>query len=516
MAVVGKYILENLTTGMYQDSKIMYREYIQNACDQIDKAVTLKILKSVNEGLVDIFIDSSKRYVSIEDNATGVKADEFVSTLGDIANSDKTLGVDKGFRGIGRLCGLAYCKTLRFSSSYMGEEIQSIMTCDAATLRKMIYEKTKYSINDILEKTIHFSTKKESADSHYFRVELEDVNESNHDLLNTKTITDYLSFVAPAQYQNKFYLRQKIYEFARVNSFKIDEYVIKINGNPIYKNYTCKLKEKSTNGELKNYDEISDVQFKILNNKDGVPLAWFWYGICRFDIQIPECNPMRGFRIRTGNIQIGDDNALQKLFKEARGNYYFIGELFTISPDLIPNSQRDYFNENTTRVELEDAFKDYAFDNLYKIYYQANALKNAYKKQAEYSKKASEYQEKENTGKFIDEAEREEALAEVEKAKENADKASKTIEKAKAKESDPTLKGIREKIETKYGNNSPEQETTPIVQQKPNPGSFRTQQLSKLDKRERKIVSRIFSIINNNLEKEQAQKIIQLIEDDLK
>ena len=38
MATVGKNILENLTTGMYYDSKVIYREYIQNACDQIDKA----------------------------------------------------------------------------------------------------------------------------------------------------------------------------------------------------------------------------------------------------------------------------------------------------------------------------------------------------------------------------------------------------------------------------------------------------------------------------------------------
>lgn len=39
MAKIGKNILENLTTGMYSDSKVAYREYVQNACDQIDKAI---------------------------------------------------------------------------------------------------------------------------------------------------------------------------------------------------------------------------------------------------------------------------------------------------------------------------------------------------------------------------------------------------------------------------------------------------------------------------------------------
>ncbi len=43
--VFGANILENLTTGMYQDSKVIYREYIQNSCDQIDKAVKDGILK---------------------------------------------------------------------------------------------------------------------------------------------------------------------------------------------------------------------------------------------------------------------------------------------------------------------------------------------------------------------------------------------------------------------------------------------------------------------------------------
>ena len=41
---------------MYADSKVIYREYIQNACDQIDLAIKLGIL-SPDEGNVDIYID---------------------------------------------------------------------------------------------------------------------------------------------------------------------------------------------------------------------------------------------------------------------------------------------------------------------------------------------------------------------------------------------------------------------------------------------------------------------------
>ena len=142
MATIGKNILDNLTTGMYSDSKVIYREYIQNACDQIDQAEKLGIM-SHKEGQVDIYIDSQKRYISILDNATGVKSSSFIEDLGDIANSNKQIGQNKGFRGIGRLCGLAYCKTLKFKTSYLGEAIASVMICNAKKMREMLVENKK-------------------------------------------------------------------------------------------------------------------------------------------------------------------------------------------------------------------------------------------------------------------------------------------------------------------------------------------------------------------------------------
>lgn len=56
MAKIGKNILENLTTGMYLDSKVAYREYVQNACDQIDKAIDSGIV-TPELAEVAIFID---------------------------------------------------------------------------------------------------------------------------------------------------------------------------------------------------------------------------------------------------------------------------------------------------------------------------------------------------------------------------------------------------------------------------------------------------------------------------
>lgn len=40
---IGKTVLETLTSGMYDDARFIFREYVQNAVDQIDEAVRLGI-----------------------------------------------------------------------------------------------------------------------------------------------------------------------------------------------------------------------------------------------------------------------------------------------------------------------------------------------------------------------------------------------------------------------------------------------------------------------------------------
>ena len=285
MATVGKNILDNLTTGMYSDSKVIYREYIQNACDQIDLAMKLGIL-GADEGSVDIFIDPKNRYISIKDNATGVKHNVFATDLGDIANSNKEIGKNKGFRGIGRLCGLAYCKTLKFTTSYNGEAVKSTMVCDAQTMRKMLYENKKYTLDEIWDSIVSFEEEPEKADEHYFEVEMFDINQENTDLLDKTLVCNYLSFVAPVPYNAKFILGQQIYDHAAALNYHIDEYCVRINGAEIFKEYSTRLREPSGSSQ-KTYDEISTLRFKDFVN-DGKLIAWMWVGISRFEKQIPK------------------------------------------------------------------------------------------------------------------------------------------------------------------------------------------------------------------------------------
>lgn len=517
--IFGANILENLTTGMYQDSKVIYREYIQNACDQIDKAVKDGILKQ-GDGTIKIWLDRDRRTIAIEDNATGIPAASFQQTLGNIADSDKKIGQDKGFRGIGRLCGLAYCRELVFSSSAKGENNVSMMVCDAKKMRGLIDENTrgkKHTANEVLHAINSFDQKTiNDVDSHFFRVELIDINPENTDLLDFQQVKDYLSFVAPVPYQSSFYYRTDVYKHAQELGVKIDEYNITLNGEPIFKKYTTVLKDSSGN----KYDDIFGVHFKDFY-KNGELFAWMWVGVSRFQKAIPKINQMRGLRLRKDNIQIGREDALQKLFKEDRGNSYFVGEVFAVDKDLIPNSQRDYFNENPARADFERELRRYFNEELRKIYYNGSAINSAYKKIDTYEKKEAEFKEKVTAGIFVDEEHREREMKVVLESKKEAENAREKIGKMKDK-ADGLMQEVIQRIQIERPKPEITVEVPPVIPTKNDNGepdktkmSRRTDRLSKYSKAERKLISKIFSIIITATDSKTAEMIISRIEEGL-
>lgn len=156
---VGKDVLESLTTSMYEDHKAIFREYIQNSCDQIDKAVKLNILKKQQDGEIYISIDPIQKFIEIADNATGIKSDEVYAILANIALSNKNRDNERGFRGIGRLAGLGYCDELKFETSSFGENIKTIMTCNAKLFKDIINDRTQKEEASEVMKSIISETK---------------------------------------------------------------------------------------------------------------------------------------------------------------------------------------------------------------------------------------------------------------------------------------------------------------------------------------------------------------------
>lgn len=521
--VFGANILENLTTGMYQDSRVIYREYIQNACDQIDIARGEGLLTKGQE-LIDIQLDNEERTITITDNATGIPTSKFKEVLANIADSNKQIGEAKGFRGIGRLCGLAYCRELVFSSKASGESYINVLRCDAAKMRELIDKNNqgeKVSAQELLNEIYEFPDpiEAEHESDHWFRVELIDVNKENRDLLDFQYVKDYLSFVAPVPYKNKFIFRQKVYEHAKQIGESIDEYKITLNGEPIVKNYGTKF--KTSKGE----DDIFDIVFKDFYDNSDRLIAWAWFGLSHFKAVIQKDCPMRGLRLRKENIQIGDDDALKKLFKEDRGSHYFVGEVFAVSKYLIPNSQRDYFNENNERIIFEQLIRNYFNGELTRLYRDGSEINSAYDKIRAYEKKAIEFQQKQQNGDFIDDDHKQQEAKAVEKAKRNAEQAENNIKKKKQKmDKDPSnpanriisrIEGERKRQEEEKAK-SHNKKNDGDKEQKMEKAGHRVDRLTSVQKRDRKLLSKIFSIIYASTDEKTAEKIITKIEEEFK
>ena len=278
--VFGSYILEILTAGMYQDSRIIFREYIQNACDAIDAAVSLGIMSSRAEGEIRIEIDPDGRNITIEDNGTGIREEEFMRVMGSIADSEKRQSENKGFRGIGKLCGLAYCSTAVFSAKCRGEGVISRLESDAKIMRELIGEDAdnEYKAAEILNLINDFGSEEtEDIEGHFFRVELRGINEENTDLLDFERVREYLSFAAPLPYDNGFAPYGKmIHEHAEKLGRRIDEYNIFLNGEQLFKGYTRDF--TTSLGD----DEVFGLEFHDFIDDNDNLIAWMWFGISLF------------------------------------------------------------------------------------------------------------------------------------------------------------------------------------------------------------------------------------------
>lgn len=387
--VFGVNIVEIVTKGLYPDSRDIIREYIQNSCDAIDKAIDAGIL-SEGDGKITIDIDAAKRRITIEDNGTGISsARDFVRIMSNIGNSDKTLQTDRGFRGIGRLGGLAYCKTLIFSTKVAGEKKISTLTINAEKLREAFFHKKKYLAEQVLSANMFFDTiDDDDTDAHFFRVELIDILDTNSSLLNVEKVCDYLAFVAPVTYSPIFYYQTEIYNHAAALNFKITEYKIEINNEQLVKPYKTEFTTQS--GE----DKIFGIAFRDFYDDNGNLIAWSWIGLSTFKgiIKKIKANKMRCIRLRTGNIQIGDEDVFKNLFKEDRGTTYFIGEVHTVDKKLRPNTRRDYFEEDAACNALERELKKY-FIELNDLYHDASKVRgycNAINAPVEFERKFNE------------------------------------------------------------------------------------------------------------------------------
>lgn len=507
---IGKDVIESLTLGMYEDSRFIYREYIQNSADQIDIAVDNKLLQSLQDGKIEIDINCTTKTILIFDNATGIESNQVQPILKNIAQSTKDRTKNKGFRGIGRLGGLAYCDKLTFETSFKGEDVKSYLIWDAQKLKAIINNRaTKEEATAVIDEVTDFYTEQEDINSHYFKVTLEGV--SNKNLLNREDIYKYLSMVAPVSYNKGFIFKSIIYNKSKELFYNIDEYPIFVNKDQIYKSYTTSI-YSGDNGNKSKIDEVYDIDTYEIRNSKNKLLAWGWYSISRFEKAMPSINIARSLRLRKGNIQIGLEDSLTKLFKEPRGTKYFFGEVHAVSPELIPNARRDYFLDNSELKVFEKLIK-IKFTELHKLYYFSSKVRNEKKKIDDFVAFTQEYEEKSNKGGFTNHGEKKKYQEKFETKKEKAIIAEKELEKAKEKVINnlPAQQKVFEKV---VGDNENKVEKA-VINGDNGKTKFITDDISKLNRKDRKLVSQILAVIDSVLMKDLAENLKHKIIEEL-
>ena len=374
---VGKYTLESLTTGMYSDPKIVYREYIQNSVDSLEHAVSLGMLEQ--QGMrIDIIVNADESYISIKDNGTGISAAEAAQTLMNVGSSKKRNANNRGFRGIGRLGGMSYCNTLVFTTSAENEKVKTVVSFDCKKLRHLLVpgEYEDMSLSAVLEEITTIETFPEKEEKHYLCVEMVDVNGFS-DLLDIDAAKSYISQVAPLPYQSRHFIyTSQLKSYLSDNGYVVEEFPIFVGENesdlePVYK--PNKSRFRSDRGK-RTVDEISSMKYFDVT-VDGELYALGWYGNCGWYGFLSE-KEISGFRVRKGNILIGDSHTMNAIFKEARFNGWTQGEIFIVTDKLIPNARRDDFEQNDAYYKFMEALSNSVGTEIARTIREASLTRN--------------------------------------------------------------------------------------------------------------------------------------------
>ena len=349
--VIGKDVLELLSTAMYVDPLTIYREYVQNATDAIDAACATGLLER-GEGHIDISIDASTRTIKIRDNGVGISADRFRAILTAIGASTKRGTGARGFRGVGRLSGLAYARELKFRSSAEGEAIAHSITWDCRALRSVLrdFDDTRELADIVGAITVDDHEADIDPVDHFFEVTLTGVPRIGDDrLLSEAAVANYLAQVAPLPFAPTFSLSRDV-DDRIAQHVSLNRLNISINGGePLFRPFENEIPVEGGRPLT-----LREAQLVEVPSVDGGIAAIAWVAHHDYEGAIHPLTRVRGLRARVGDIQVGETSVFEDIFPETRFNAWTVGEVHILDPRIIPNGRRDDFERNVHLANLKN------------------------------------------------------------------------------------------------------------------------------------------------------------------
>ncbi len=333
--IVGGDLLRLITAGMYDNPLVLYREYLQNAADAI---------ASQGRGSVHVKIDRLQAQVTIVDDGIGLSPREAAHRLIDIGRSTKDRTTDRGFRGIGRLSGLAFAEQVEFTTRTRATEPVTQVTWSGRTLRD-----PSLSQVDAATAIGQCTTIRQAPDGdwpdRFFQVTVNRINRhAASALLNEDAVRSYIGEVCPVPMANSFPLADEIREVIGTHT---DYFVLDVRVNddsrPVERPFADTIPLTDQYGAV--FERLETRLIPAIDGND--PAAIVWLAHTPYAGSIPRRLGVRGLRARMGNIQIGSDRIFEHLFLEPRFNGWCVGEIHIIDKRLLPNSRRDYFEPSS-------------------------------------------------------------------------------------------------------------------------------------------------------------------------
>lgn len=354
--IIAKDLLDLLTGAMYVDPFSALREYVQNAVDAIEDAVAVGVLEAPSEGRIDIQVSQAKRAIVIRDNGIGCGNKDFVRSLTAFGGSDKRGRERRGFRGIGRLAGLAYCRELVFRGKSTGDSNVLEMVWDCVKLKELLYsDQSEMSLNEIVHSVLQVrELRGKEFPDHFFEVTLNGVvRYKNDELLDSQTLISYLSQVAPVPFSPDFTFGDEISEFIEdhIGDHSFNIYV-NDSDEPLVKPYRNSFLARP---DL--YSHFSHVEYIRIPgiHQDVDAIGWVLHH--EYLGAISPDQMIGGLRLRSGNIQIGNSDVLRTIFPQPRFNEWSCGEAHILNPKIRPNGRRDNIEFNAHVSNLYDKLR---------------------------------------------------------------------------------------------------------------------------------------------------------------
>ena len=363
--IISLRLLETLTTALYEDPIVLFREYVQNSLDAYIEATREDKSKEFDGFSVEIKIDKKNSNIEIRDNGYGIQEKDFPTKMKRIGESDKKED-QIGFRGIGRLSAMPLCKELIFENKPQGINKRLIFQWDGELFTTLLNkgQDINASLGDLTFNSIEDYDG--TIDDHYFRVEIRGYKDQIDDLLKSKDFIDRLSTLLPLRYLTEFKKRKEIEKkYQEFMGQSLNKYTcsVRLDNKELYKPYNDKhiLKSGIVFWELKYPGKVE----KVPDEKIGI----LWFTFNHLIKALPKDGPY-GILVRSKNMLMGDRYSLASDANRSKTDYIttfrelaqtlngVCGEML-IDYKLNDNARRDWFKIDEKSLKLRQIIVEF-------------------------------------------------------------------------------------------------------------------------------------------------------------